>query len=203
MQILFFRTIQRSMVRIIVILFFLKVELSAQNVVNYEIPISGSIQLTEKISIGKINKGFTLWLPEGRTPKGLIVFTRSRRDTLESEFIIDYSLKKQFAVIFATTENRLEFFFETTKLNEIEDYLNQVITECDIPKKNLYYCGLSLEGTRALKLVIFSHSDLSRHKLIPKAIAICDSPLDMIRFHKSMVLAKELKFDPIAANEGE
>ncbi len=38
--------------------------------------------------------------------------------------------------------------------------------------------------------------------LIPKAIAICDAPLDMVRFHKEGIKAKNLKFNKIAANEG-
>ena len=46
---------------------------------------------------------------------------------------------------------------------------------------------MSLEGTRALKLVMFAKSTDSRFKLKPKAIVLCDSPLDMIRFHKEMV----------------
>lgn len=185
----------------LVLLFYLSVVWS-QNVINYEVRTEGNINLTTDIAIPKINKGYTVWLPGSGKIKGLVVFTHVRRDTVKSEFLIDYALKNSLAVLYASTENRLEFFFEDEKMLEIEGYIHEVISTYEIPDNNLLYCGMSLEGTRALKLAIFGRSHQSKYKLKPKAIAICDAPLDMVRFHKEMVKAKELNFNPITANEG-
>ena len=174
--------------------------LFSQSVIDKKVPVEGEIQLTEGISIPKVEKGYTLWLPD--RAKGMIVFTHARRDTINSEFIIDYALSKQLAVLYSTTENRLEFFFENEKIQEIESYIYEVITKHNIPDSTLLYCGMSLEGTRALKLAMYGQSTHSIHRLVPKAIAICDSPLDMVRFHKAMVKAQTLNFNPITANEG-
>lgn len=174
----------------------------AQQVINVEEKVEGNIQLAEGIAIPKINPGYTLWAPEKGNIKGLIVFTHPRRDTLNSDPLIEEALKNQLAVLYATTDNRLEFFFETSKMQEIESYIYQAIEKLNIPKQNLLFCGMSLEGTRALKLATFCQSGDSKYRLKPKAIAICDAPLDMIRFHKEMIKAKTLDFHSSAANEG-
>ncbi|KAA3637859.1 MAG: hypothetical protein DWQ02_06130 [Bacteroidetes bacterium] len=174
----------------------------AQQVINVEEKVEGNIHLAEGISIPKINPGYTLWAPETGEVKGLIVFTRSRRDTINSDVLIDEALKNHLAVLYATTDNRLEFFFETSRMQEIEKYIFQAVSQLDIPKQNILFCGMSLEGTRALKLATFSQSEVAKYHLKPMAIAICDAPLDMIRFHKEMVKAKTLEFHASATNEG-
>jgi hypothetical protein len=175
---------------------------SAQKVFNYENNEAGEIFLTSEISIPKIHSGYTVWLPDTGKIIGLIIFTHSRRDTINSEFIIDYANQNQLAVLYATTENRLEFFFDNSKMLEIEKYIQEVLDNYKVPKQNLLFCGMSLEGTRALRLAIFSQSQSSKFNLKPKAIALCDSPLDMIRFHKEMIKAKKLNFTSVTANEG-
>ena len=159
----------------------------SQTVINYEVPAEGDIYLTPKIAIPKINSGYTAWIPDGGNIQGMIVFTHPRRDTVNTDSLINYALRNNLAILYATTDNRLEFFFNKIKMLEIEGYINEVITKYNIPKENLLYCGMSLEGTRALKLAMFAKSTDSRFKLKPKAIVLCDSPLDMIRFHKEMV----------------
>lgn len=176
----------------------------AQRVVNVEFPSEGSIDLAPGIQINKINAGYTLWLPEKDPVKGLILFTHARRDTINPNELIIASLKKNLAVMYASTSNRLEFFFDDAKVREIRGYLNSVINTYKIPRKNLMFCGMSLEGTRALKLVIHDamHTTI-KPKLKPLAVAICDSPLDMVRFHHEMVKASDLNFNPSASNEGK
>lgn len=172
-----------------------------QQVINKAYPVEGRIYLTESISIPRIAPGYTLWMPEDGTARGLILFTRPRRDTVPDAFI-NYSLENDLAVLYACTDNFLEFFFSAEKMQEIEGYLQEALSEKNIPKENLLFCGMSLEGTRALKLAAFAHSWQSRHRLAPAALAICDAPLDMIRFHRSSQRAEELKVQEAAANEG-
>lgn len=186
----------------LILCLFSYAKLSAQRVMNMEIYEAGLIALSDTTTISKINKGYTIWLPEQGNPEGLIVFTHARRDTVDPEYIIEYALSKKLAVLYATTENRVEFFFDREKIQEIENYIHEVLTKFNIPENNLLYCGMSLEGTRALKLAMYGHTNESVYKLIPKAIAVCDAPLDMLRFHKEAVKAKQLNFNAIAANEG-
>ena len=105
--------------------------------------------------------------------------------------------------MYVTTENRLEFFFENERMQEIEEYIHHVIENHNISKDNLMYCGMSLAGTRALKLAKFGQQSTSKFKIRPRAIAICDAPLDMVRFYKESVKANNLKFHYAAANEGK
>ncbi|WKK65366.1 hypothetical protein [Lutimonas zeaxanthinifaciens] len=175
----------------------------AQRVVNVEFPSEGTIDLAPGIQIDKINSGYTLWLPKEHPVKGLILFTHARRDTLQSNELIQESIQRNLAVMYATTDNRLEFFFDDARAREINGYLHSVITNYNIPRKNLMYCGMSLEGTRALKLVIHNAKNDVQPNLKPLAVAICDSPLDMVRFHHEMEKAADLNYNPIASNEGK
>ena len=136
---------------LILFLVFIGLPCLAQQVINVEKKAEGDIHLAEGIAIPKINPGFTLWAPETGKVKGLIVFTHPRRDTLKSDPLIDEALKNQLAVLYATTDNRLEFFFEISRMEEIESYIFQAIEKLSIPKQNLLFCGMSLEGTRSLK----------------------------------------------------
>jgi hypothetical protein len=183
-------------------LIFSNLSVFGQKVISYESKAEGQIFLTPDIAIPKINPGYTVWLPNDGNINGLIVFTHARRDTVNTDSLINYALQNQLAVIYATTDNRLEFFFDNNKMLEIEGYINDVIKIHNIPKYNLLFCGMSLEGTRALKLAMFANTNDSKYKLRPKAIVLCDSPLDMVRFHKEMVKAKNLNFTSITGNEG-
>ena len=54
-----------------------------------------------------------------------------------------------------------------------------------------------------LKLAAFSQTIQSTYKLIPKAIAICDAPLDMVRNYHECKKASDLNLNPIGASESE
>lgn len=172
-----------------------------QKRINVETSVGGQVKLTPYISIPKINSGYTVWLPDTGSINGLVVFFHSRRDTL-TDSIIDYATAKQLAVLYATTNNRVEFLFSTAKMLEFEKYIHEVLSRYNIPDSNTLFCGMSLEGTRAMRMAKFSFSDKSKYKITPRAMAMCDAPLDMVRFYKIMVKAKKLKFTPITANEG-
>ena len=117
--------------------------------------------------------------------------------------MVDLALQNQLATLFVTTDNPVEFLFEESKIKELEGYINEAITKYNIPKNNMLYCGMSLEGTRALKMAAYSQTTNSKYKLIPKAIAICDAPLDMVRNYNECKKASVLKINPIGASESE
>lgn len=174
---------------------------SAQRVVNVEFPQSGQIILSDDVTVPKINNGYTLWLPESTKPKGLVVFFHARRDTVSEDFIISYALKNNLGVAYITTSNRFDFLFHKERLDELDGYLKEIIREYDVPPTNILYCGMSLAGTRALRMAIYQ-TDFSGTNPAPCAIAICDAPLDMMRFYTELKKAKERDVHPAAANEG-
>jgi len=183
-------------------LLFIPYLLSAQKVINVEHPSKGSIVYSEKTTMLKIKSGYTLWLPK-EPSKGMIVFFNENRDTVNKLPIIDLALKNQLAILYVTTNNQVEYLFEDSKMKELEGYIFEAISKNNIPKNKMLYCGMSLAGTRALKLAAFSQTKQSTHKLIPKAIAICDAPLDMVRNYRECKKASDLNLNPIGASESE
>jgi hypothetical protein len=174
----------------------------AQKIITVEYPSEGNIMLSEKVSLDKIKSGYTLWLPK-ESSKGVIIFFDENRDTVNKLPIIDLAFKDQLAVLFVTTNNPVEYLFEASKMKELEGYIYEAISKNNIPKENMLYCGMSLAGTRALKMAAFSQTKESAYMLIPKAIAICDAPLDMVRNYNECKKASELNLNPIGARESE
>lgn len=183
--------------------FFIPCFITAQQVINVEYPSEGSIVYSEKMTLPKIKSGYTLWVPTQTSKAMMIVFFDENRDTANKKPIIDMALKKQLAVLFVTTNNQVEFLFAESKMKELEGFIYEVISKNNIPKNNMLYCGMSLAGTRALKIAAFSQTIQSTYKLIPKAIAICDAPLDMVRNYGECKKASELNLNPIGASESE
>ncbi len=189
----------------LITLFALHATAAAQRVYQYEEKLAGQIFLTPQIAIPVENAGYTLMLPESGKARGLVVFFNANRDPLPSnkepnlEF---YALQHDLGALYVTTGNRLEFFFEEAKLKQIDRYINEALSKYHLPKENLLFAGMSLAGTRALKYAIFSKQTKMAAGIVPKAIAICDSPLDFVRFWKETVKARDLNFQPTAANEG-
>ena len=181
------------------ILLFCAHGLAAQLVKQKIEPKQGLLQLAPNINVPYEDAGYTLVLPEDETAKGLIVFFNSDRDTINN--IFRHALPLDIAVAYVTTGNRFEFFFEEERMQQIDTYLQEIVTNYKIPKRNLLFCGMSLAGTRALKQAIFAKQDSSQFKLFPRAIAACDSPIDFIRFWQSLERAKRLNYNPIAVNE--
>jgi len=176
--------------------------ITAQKVINVEYPSEGNIVLSKKMTVPKIKSGYTLWLPKENS-KGVVVFFDGNLDTVNKPPIIDLAFKDELAVLFVTTNNPVEFLFEELKMKELEGYVQEAITKYNIPKDNILYCGMSLAGTRALKLAAFSQTLQSTYKLMPKAIAICDAPLDMVRNYHECKKASDLNLNPVGASESE
>jgi len=178
----------------------------AQRIYQHEEPLTGKIFLSETIAIDKEYAGYTLVLPDDNEADGLVIFLNANRDAgkkVEEPSIDFYALQNNLGMLYITTGNRLEFFFEKEKIDLVDDYIARVIREHDIPKANLFFAGMSLAGTRALKYGIYCAKGDSKNGLMPRAIAVCDSPLDMIRFWRETDKAERIAFNPVTANEGE
>lgn len=142
-----------------------------------------------------------MWLPEEEA-LGTVVFMHSRRDTTP-DFIIDYGLRNHLAIIYLSTHNPFEFLFTTQAHLQLESHLNMAMTAYNLDRTRVLFCGMSLAGTRAIKMALFASSEASRYAIRPIALAICDAPLDMRRFYYATRRAYHLNVHPAASNEGK
>lgn len=173
-------------------------------VVQYTEPRSGLTQLTDSLSVPEENAGYTLVLPENRPAKAVLVLFHSGRDTsspgYEMRLYVE-AMKRQAAVLYVTTGNRFEFLFEEAAYRQLDGYLHKAITENRLPAGRLLFGGMSLAGTRAMKFAIWCLQGKSAYGICPKAVAICDAPLDFVRFWKALDRSKRLQLHPVAVNE--
>jgi hypothetical protein len=137
--------------------------------------------------IPMVEKGYTLILPESEEVQGVVVVPGGRRynfkesiskkGTLENE-----ALKKNLAVLHILTGNPIDFYFTTDVLSEVTKRIQTILLDNDLKGKPVYLTGMSLGGTRALKLAIYFENNKEKYWLRPAAAAVVDAPLDMVRF---------------------
>ncbi len=188
-----------------ILCFLFTSQIFPQKVIQFEEPLkTGQIYLTDSIAIPYVNAGYTVLLPEEK-PRGLVVFFNGNSNPLDynsEPYFEYYALKSNIATMYVTTENRLEFFFDFKQMEKVENYLNQAIENYNLPKEKMLFAGMSLAGTRVMKFTDYILKKNSKSELKPDAIAICDSPLDFVRFWKEEVEARDLNFNSSSANEG-
>ena len=159
-----------------------------------------AIQMTEK--------GYTLVLPEGSSkPAGIVIFPDGWKvdlsKYLEMEGSFEYeSITKNLALLHITTGNPLDFYFDKETLNDVVIRIQAVLDSHNLMKIPIFIEGMSLGGTRALKLAIHLVRNREKYRLIPAAVAIIDAPLDMERFWGEEKRASRINFHPAAADEG-
>ncbi len=174
-------------------------------VIQYAEPANGRLtMLTDDISLPEEDAGYTLILPNEGKPDAVIVLFHSGRDTSSTGFemrLYTEAVKRQTACLYVATGNRFEFLFDETAYRKIDEFLHKAITENNLPKDRMLFTGMSLAGTRAMKYGIWCKEGKSAHGISPKAIAVCDSPLDMVRFWKGLDRSKRLQLNKISANE--
>jgi hypothetical protein len=153
-------------------------------------------------------RGYTLIIPDGVSKlNGIAIFLDSRRfasDSFESKpggFETE-ALSRNVGVLHITTGNPLDFLFKDNDLHDLAVRIAKILEEKNLEYVPLFLAGLSLGGTRALKLTEFLNARSSRYDLQISAVAIVDSPLDMVRFWEAERRAAELGFHPAAADEG-
>ncbi len=164
---------------------------------------SNYIQLTTTIQVPTEDAGYTLILPD-QPPAGMVISFNSGRDTSHQGFemrLYHPVLKAGLAKLFVTTGNRFEFLFEEKRMAQLHRYISQVLRQHQIPPDKLLFVGMSLAGTRALKFSQWCMSADLEQELQPRAIAICDAPLDFVRFWQQGNLAMEYGSSAVAANE--
>lgn len=174
-------------------------------------PLPGTLRIgpEPQRAIPLTEKGYTLVLPAGEAkPAGLVVFldgwkvdttsTMWASGTLERE-----ALTNQVGLLRLTTGNPLDFYFDEETLRDVVERLQAVLTSNDLRNVPLFFAGMSLGGTRALKLTIFLKQHGDAYWARTRAVAIVDAPLDMVRFWGAEQRAVQDAFHPAAADEGQ
>ncbi|NBC03320.1 MAG: hypothetical protein GVY20_06410 [Bacteroidetes bacterium] len=171
--------------------------------------LEGSIQIgpTEEIALDKTARGYTLLLPDyEKEIRGLIVVFEGRRITLsnipEDMIIHPHAFRRGLGVLYVSTGNPVNFFFEEESMITVKNLIKGASKKHNIPLDSLFYTGMSIGGTQALKFTIFCKKKPKKCDLAPDAVALVDSPLDMKRFWHATERAEKVDFHPIGAGEG-
>lgn len=166
-----------------------------------------TIDISDENYILRDKEGFTAYLPQNNKPEGGIVFFLGKRvesnKNLEELAIIPLATKKNLAVIFISSGNYLDFYFDERDLEKIDSTLHECLKKHKIPPAKLMFAGYSLAGTRAIKFAIHCEQNKSRFGIHPKALVLCDSPLDMLRFWDENNRAILNSYDSLSKKTGE
>jgi hypothetical protein len=150
--------------------------------------------------------GHTLILPETGRPRGLIVFfLRGRVEASGAPApgsLDDEALSRGVGLLHVATGDPLDFFFRDAVMREVAARIDAVLAEQELTGIPLLFAGLSLGGTRALKLAVFLEEHPGEFRCSPTAAAVVDAPLDMSRFWRAEQRAARDAFHPAAADEG-
>lgn len=184
--------------------------LPGQTVIEKYQPAEGLLRIgpEPERAIKMTEKGYTLVLPEGVSkPEGIVIFPDgwkvdlSKYLEMEGSFEFE-SLSRNLALLHITSGNPLDFYFDKETLDDVSARIQSALKFHDLKKIPFYIAGMSLGGTRALKLAIHLVRNKEKFHMIPRAIAIVDAPLDMERFWGVEKRAARLNFHPAAADEG-
>ena len=169
-------------------------------------PKAGELQqLAPDIAIPLEEPGYTLLLPPD-TIKGMIVFFGSGRDTTDAGYemrLYAEAARRQVATLYVTTGQRIEFLFDSTSYEQLDRYIGKVLEAYPIPQDRLLFAGMSLAGTRALKFGYWCMEGHSRYGIRPRAIALCDAPLDFFRFWREGAFSIRYNTNPTSASEAQ
>jgi hypothetical protein len=183
---------------------------AAQGIIDSYGRVEGFLRIGPEPSrrVPMTERGYTLIVPDTASPaRGVVVLIDPRRFATESfepkpGDLEAEALARDVAVLHMTTGNPLDFLFDETVTHDLADRLGMILQESGLGNAPLFLAGLSLGGTRALKLAEFLRANRDRHRVQAAAVAIVDAPLDMVRLWEAERRAAELGFHSAAADEG-
>jgi hypothetical protein len=163
---------------------------------------SESIELMPGLSVPAQSPGYTLIIPEN--PVGMAVAFHAGRDTTHPGFemrLYTEAVKRNVAMLYVTTGNHFEFLFDEARYFQLAAYIQQALDTLDLANDRLLFLGMSLAGTRAMKFGKWCLEGKVSTGLKPAAIAICDAPLDFIRFWTDGAIAMKYQSNPTSVSE--
>lgn len=159
---------------------------------------------SDSITIPLSKQGYTLHLPESKPVATIIFPSGSALDTsrnIDEYAIIKPALAKNMAVLFVSTGKVIEFLFTDKDIDIIDGLIEDALEKYELRNKPIFLAGMSLGGTMALRYSEYCFLNKSSFGLKPKAIAICDAPLDMVRMWHEQEQAIKNNFHPNAVGE--
>jgi hypothetical protein len=182
----------------------------AQVVVEEYEPADGTVRIGPgpDEAIPRTDRGYTLVLPEGdRELLGLVVFFDGYRVSVApgsppDDSFEHASLSRGIGIVRLTTGNPLDFLFDETTLLDTISRLEAILATHELNGVPLFLAGLSLGGTRALRVAIFLEQHPEKFAVRATAVAVVDAPLDMTRLWAAERDAVAAEFHPAAAGEG-
>jgi len=183
----------------------------AQRVVDQYEDVGGFLRIGPEPGrrIPMTERGYSLLLPDGATGtvEGVAVFIDPRRFQasplqLEPGSFDSEAVGRNLAVLHITTGDPLDFLFEEEEVEQLANRIGAVLTHAGLEDAPIFLAGLSLGGTRALRLAAYLSASQDTPQFRPAAVAIVDAPLDMARLWETERRAASLEFHPAAADEG-
>ncbi len=180
----------------------------AQDIVEHYEPVSGFLRIGPEPDrmIPMVDKGLTAVIPEGEIRGVAVFFQRQRFDVrpyVKTPGDFEYeAAARGVATVHITSGDPLDFFFD--EANRVDAIVRlQILLEArKLRRVPVLFLGMSLGGTRALKLATYLEAEGGRFWLRPSAAAVVDAPLDMIRFHEAETRAARDSVHWAAADEG-
>lgn len=166
---------------------------------NYVAVPNGVKYFSDSLQLSTGPLGYTAYLPTLGLAEGVILFFQDAKP--DSSRLLDEmkcvlpAVKKNLAVIFLSTGNPVDFLFEQSELQKLDTLVHKSLEDNNLSKAKLLFAGLSLSGTRAARYAIFCENNRSAFGIHPKALVLCDSPLDLIRFYQEHAAAYTLNFN--------
>jgi hypothetical protein len=182
-----------------------------QRVVEVYEDVSGYLRIgpEPERQIAMTERGYSLILPEGApsTVEGVAVFIDPRRfassrPPFEPGSFDAEAVARGLAVLHISTGNPLDFLFQEEEVEDLADRIGAVLMDAGLEHEPVFLGGLSLGGTRALRLAAYLISNPERPQLGLAAVAVVDAPLDMVRLWGTERRAASLGFHDAAADEG-
>lgn len=176
-------------------------------------------------AIAMTDRGYSLILPRpssdspegaarGTSVRGVVLFPDGWRVAISDTShaapgTFDHELlARNLGILRLTTGNPLDFYFADEEVAEVAQRLEEILHEHSLDAP-VVPVGMSLAGTRALRLAGYLHGRLQSNEYpsapdLPSlaAVVIVDAPLDMVRFWHAEQLAVRRDFHPAAADEG-
>jgi hypothetical protein len=151
--------------------------------------------------VDRTPKGYSIVLPEDEI-LGTIIFLMSSPVTDQTEELncVSKAIEQKLAVVFISTGFPADFMFTAQDGERVWGETKHVLQEYKLNEKPFVLAGLSLAGTRALKLTEYL---LSNELMKPAGVILVDAPLDMERFWLSNERVKVFNKNEIAVNAAQ
>lgn len=142
-------------------------------------------------------------LIKAENQKGLLIlfpcFPCDAKNTLNEFKISEISVNNGFSVL---AMNLNELLYLKPKGNqELAEKLTKIVSEYDLPKKNLFVGGFSSGGN--VSLIISDYLVKNKRQIQPKGVFIVDSPVDLFGLYKTAEKNLKLNFSEPAVAESK